>query len=290
MRVLHFALAVLAVPAMVALVVAGGRSLKGNESVVAVDQIDPAAAMMPGQDTGAAPEEPATSAILAPAAPLPPKPAVHSRAIDPEVVAPPELSEEQLERVEPRAPLSDLALAGPPKPRRSKMPDGQDGTKLFQPVASAAGVIEAKGYSVTVSGIDVVKGDETCSDEGKSWACGTRARTAFRAFLRGRTVACAVPSQGGRGAVSTECWVGNKDVGQWLVENGWARAAQGGPYVEAGNKARADKKGIFGAAPSLGGLPALPAASGPAPAAPSSILPADDGAVTPPVDQPVPAQ
>ncbi|UCI07474.1 thermonuclease family protein [Mesorhizobium sp. B1-1-8] len=279
---------------MAALVIAGGRSLKGSESVVAVDRIDPADTL-PAQDIGGAPEEPApgepaTSAILAPAAPQPPKSMAHSRAIDPEVVAPPELSEEQLERVEPRAPLSELALAGPPKPRKSKMPDGRDGTKLFQPVASAAGVIEAKGYSVTVSGIDVVKDDETRSDEGKSWACGARARTAFRAFLRGRTLACAVPSQGGHDAVSTQCWVGKKDVGEWLVENGWARATQGGPYAEAGDKARAAKKGIFGAGPSLGGLPALPAAIGPAPAAPASILPAEEGAAMPPADQPAPAQ
>ncbi|RWE38228.1 MAG: thermonuclease family protein [Mesorhizobium sp.] len=275
---------------MAALVVAGGRSLKGSESVVAVDRIDPADAL-PRQGTDAAPEEPATSAIPQPAAPEPPKPVAHSRAIDPEIVAPPELSEEQLERVEPRAPLSDLALAGPPKPRKSKMPDGRDGTKLFQPVASAAGVIEAKGYSVTVSGIEVVKDDETCSDEGKSWACGARARTAFRAFLRGRTLACAVPSQGGRDAVSAQCWVGNKDVGEWLVENGWARATKGGPYVEASDRARAARKGIFGTAPNLGGLPALPAASASAPAAPASILPAtEDGAVTPPADLPAPAQ
>ncbi|WP_292355065.1 thermonuclease family protein [Mesorhizobium sp.] len=291
MRVPHLALALVAVPAMAAMVVAGGRSLKGSESVVTVDQIDPVADTVPGQGTEAAPEESATSAILAPAAPQPPKPAARSRAIDPEVVAPPDLTDEALERVEPRAPLSDLALAGPPKPRKSKMPDGQDGSKLVQPVASAAGVIESKGYSVTVSGIDVVKDNETCNDdEGKSWACGARARTAFRAFLRGRTVACAVPSKGGGGAVSAECWVGNKDVGQWLVENGWARPTQGGPYAEAGDKARAAKKGIFGAAPNLGGLPALPAATAPAPAAPSSILPAEDSAVTPPTDQPAPAQ
>ena len=300
MRLLQLTLAVLAIPAMAILVVAGGRTLKGNEGAVAVDQIDPAATeTLVGQDAGAAPQEPATSAIPGAANPQPPNPAAHSRAIDPEVVAPPELPEEQLERVEPRAPLSDLALAGPPKPPKLKMPDDWNGTKLFQPVATAAGLIESKGYAVAVSGIDAVKADETCSDEGKSWACGARARTAFRAFLRGRTVVCTVPPEGGRDTISAECRVGKQDIGQWLVENGWARAAQGGPYVEAENKARTAKKGIFGAAPNLGGLPSLPAASAPAPAAPASILPADDGAVTPPsevdavtppIDQPAPAQ
>nr|WP_246673241.1 thermonuclease family protein [Mesorhizobium sp. B2-9-1] len=270
---------------MAALVVTGGRAIKGSESTITVDRIDPDALADPSSESQ--PDEPATSAIPAPAAPQPP---VHSRAIDPDVVAPPALSDSELERVEPRAPLSDLALAGPPKPPKTKMPGDWNGTKLFQPVATAAGLIESKGYAVAVSGVDVVKADETCSDAGKSWACGTRARTAFRAFLRGRAVACTVPPDGGRDIITAECHIGNQDIGQWLVENGWARAAQGGPYVEDENKARAAKKGIFGPAPKLDGLPALPAASGPAPVAPDSILPADGGAVTPPVDQPAPAQ
>ncbi|WP_434725173.1 thermonuclease family protein [Mesorhizobium sp. RIZ17] len=285
MRLLQTAFAVLAIPVMAALVVTGGRAIKGHDSTIAVDRIDPDALADPGAETP--PEEPATSAIPAPAAP---QPAVHSRAIDPETVAPPELSDQELERVEPRAPLSDLALAGPPKPPKTKMPGDWNGTKLFQPVAAAAGLIESKGYAVAVSGVDVVKADETCGDEGKSWACGARARTAFRAFLRGRAVACTVPPEGDRDTISAECHIGNQDIGQWLVENGWARAAQGGPYVEAENKARAARKGIFGPAPKLDGLPALPAASGPAPEAPDSILPAEGGDVTPPTDQPAPAQ
>ncbi|WP_367117475.1 thermonuclease family protein, partial [Mesorhizobium sp.] len=84
-------------------------------------------------------------------------------------------------------------------------------------------------------------------------------RTAFRAFLRGRAVVCTVPPEGGRDLITAECRVGNQDVGQWLIENGWARAAKGGPYVEAGDKARMARKGIFGPAPSLSGLPPTPA-------------------------------
>ncbi|TGR72687.1 thermonuclease family protein, partial [Mesorhizobium sp. M2D.F.Ca.ET.223.01.1.1] len=82
---------------MAALVVAGGRVVKGHESVITVDQIDPIADALPtaGSETLSAsgadtpPEEPMTSAIPAPAAPQAPNPVVHSRAIDPDVVAPP---------------------------------------------------------------------------------------------------------------------------------------------------------------------------------------------------------
>ncbi|TIR36729.1 MAG: thermonuclease family protein, partial [Mesorhizobium sp.] len=231
MRPLHAAAAVLTILVMGAAIAAGGRAvLHGENGRVAAR----AQAGMAAQS-----EAPATSAIPRPKAA---RPEAHSRAIDPEVVAPPQLQPEELERVEPRAPLSDLALARPPK---SKMPDDWNGTKLFQPIATAAGVIQAKGYSVAVSGIDIVRQDETCADGGKSWTCGSRARTAFRAFLRGRAVVCTVPPEGGRDLITAECRVGNQDVGQWLIENGWARAAKGGPYVEAGDKARMARKGIF---------------------------------------------
>lgn len=272
--------------AMAALVVAGGRTLKGSGSTVAVDQIDPGAGTIPQASADAGPEEPATSAIPAPVAPQPPKPAVHSRAIDPDVIAPPELPTGELERIEPREPLSKLALAMPPKP---KMPDDWNGTKLFQPVATAAGLIEAKGYSVAVSGIDIVPQDETCTTDGKSWPCGIRARTAFRAFLRGRAVVCTVPPEGGRDRIAAQCRIGKQDVGQWLVDNGWARATKGGPYAEAGEKALTAKKGIFGAAPNLAGMPAEPAALAPAPQAPGSILEEVDGTLKP-ADQPAPAE
>ncbi|RWB02008.1 thermonuclease family protein [Mesorhizobium sp.] len=278
MRPLHAAAAVLTILAMGAAIAAGGRAVLQDENgrVAARAQAGIAAQS----------QAPAASANPRPKAA---SPEAHSRAIDPEVVAPPQLQPQELERVEPRAPLSELALAGPPKPPKTKMPDDWNGTKLFQPVASAAGVIEAKGYSVAISGVDIVRQDETCTDGGKSWTCGTRARTAFRAFLRGRAVVCTVPPEGGRDLITGECRVGNQDVGQWLIENGWARAAKGGPYVEAGEKARMARKGVFGPAPSLSGLPPAPAPFA-ATAQPTQPILDPSATATPPADQPAPSE
>lgn len=267
MRPQYTAFAALAILATSVAIVAGGR---------AVQRGGPPGAPLPEMD--AALDEPATAAILITQAA---KPAAHSRAIEPEVIAQPRAG--GLERAEPRPPLSDLALATPPKP---KMPDEWKGTKLFQPVASAAGLIEAKGYSVAVSGLDIVRSDETCGDGGGSWACGIRARTAFRGFLRGRAVVCAVPPEGGRDLISAQCRIGKQDIGEWLVENGWARAARGGPYAEAGDKARAARKGIFGAAPDLSGLPPAPAPMEVLPAPSSSILDLSQEPATPPTGPP----
>ncbi|PTE07227.1 thermonuclease family protein [Mesorhizobium helmanticense] len=286
MRPLQAAVAVLIVLAMGTAIVAGGRVIRRDENASSGDQVQ--AGLEARSDMPAATAIPKHQAA---------KPEAHSRTIDPEIVAQPQLQTEELQRVEPRAPLSELALAGPPKPPKTKMPDDWNGTKLFQPVATAAGVIEAKGYSVAVSGIDIVQQDETCTDGGKSWACGVRARTAFRAFLRGRAVVCTVPPEGGRDLIAAECRVGKQDIGQWLIENGWARAAKGSPYVEAGEKAREAKKGIFGPAPKLSGLPPAPAVVT-APAATQPILdpsattatPSTETTATPPVDQPEPSE
>ncbi|RWM98208.1 MAG: thermonuclease family protein [Mesorhizobium sp.] len=283
MRPLHATAAVLTILAMGAAIAAGGRAVLHDENARVAARAQAGIA--------AQSKAPATSAIPQPKMA---RPEAHSRPIDPKIVAPPQLQPEELERVEPRAPLSDLALAGPPKPPKTKMPDDWNGTKLFQPVASAAGVIEAKGYSVAISGVDIVRQDETCTDGGKSWTCGTRARSAFRAFLRGRAVVCTVPPEGGRDLITAECRVGNQDLGQWLIENGWARAAKDGPYVETGEKARMARKGIFGPAPSLSGLPPAPAPFAaptqpildPSPAA----TPPTDSTATPPTDRPTPSE
>ncbi|MBB6468949.1 endonuclease YncB(thermonuclease family) [Aminobacter lissarensis] len=218
------------------LVTIGGQRLAAIEApeIDVIDESD-IPEMLP-------PEEGSTSAV----APETPDAEPASRPVAPEDIAPPPLEQGDLVRAAPRPPLSELSLALPPKP---KMPDDWDGTMLFQPVASAAGLIKAKGFSVALSGVTAVDASESCTYEGKEWNCGTRARTAFRGFLRSRAVVCDVPPDSERGLIVARCRIGKQDVGEWLVANGWAKADVGGPYAEAGQKAEADKKGIYGPAP-----------------------------------------
>lgn len=223
------------------------------------------------------------------AAQPPAPPPTASRTIDPDIVAPPHVDASQLERAEPRAPLSTLSRAEPPKP---KEPGEWTGEPLFHPFAEAAGIIVASDRTITISGIEMVAPGQSCADAaGKSWPCGAQARTAFRGFLRGRAVTCAEPDKAGM----AQCRVGKEDVGEWLVENGWARAAADGPYGEAGDKAKASRKGVFGTPPDLSGLPPAPPPTEVAPEAQGSILDLSGEApplepATPPVDPPVPFQ
>ncbi|MYZ50263.1 thermonuclease family protein [Rhizobiales bacterium L72] len=89
------------------------------------------------------------------------------------------------------------------------------------------------------------------------------ARTALQRFIRGRAIECELPRHAeAKRAHETRCTVGGDDIALWLVEQGWAKPA-GDRYAEAGEKARAERLGLWqeGAAPGAqmaGGSPAPP--------------------------------
>ncbi len=163
-----------------------------------------------------------------------------------------------LERVEPRAPLSDLAqppLRSLPEQEAVAIDDKEEFRLLPRPVAVAAGIVEVSGFSIVLEGIDVVSADETCtSPDGKSWPCGMQARTAFRSWLRSRSLNCRVPKQVTEEVVMTDCQLAGQDVSEWLVSNGWARAKAESAYADMQKAAEEAHRGIFGS-------PAAPLAS-----------------------------
>lgn len=164
-----------------------------------------------------------------------------ARSIAPSVIAAPQLPLDELERVDGRGALSDMALAVPPK--RPEM------LRLYRPVAPAAGVIEADGFTVSIAGVETPSADESCTDaQGRQWPCGAHARTAFRSFLRGRAVECRIDPELPPGPVSSDCSLGATDLAAWLVANGWARAGDD-VYREAEQTARAAGRGIHAGAP-----------------------------------------
>jgi endonuclease YncB( thermonuclease family) len=214
-------------------IVAAGRHLSsGDASAIVVDPIDPRMMEPPESDTVPTEDTPGSDAA--------------ARPLDQETGEPEPGESVGYQRIEPRKPLSEIGQAQPSKPKRS---DDWEGTNLYRPVTNAAGLFEAMGYTVTVAGTQVVDPGEVCNFKGESWPCGVRARAAFRAFLRGRAVTCAVPPEAGGGTFAADCRIGKENVGEWLVENGWARAAENGPYAELGEKAQSAAKGIFGPSP-----------------------------------------
>jgi endonuclease YncB( thermonuclease family) len=286
MRPSHAAAAAAILAVMTAAILVGGQRLAAPVDEISITPEDIPVMPEAGFDDEAVGADAPTAAIEQGEAD---RSFARSRAVDAPTVAPPPAGVAPLERAEPRPPLSELSLALPPKP---KPPVEGKGTPLFQPLASAAGVVQGAGYNVAIAGVDAVMPDETCTDDtGKVWNCGVRARSAFRAFLRGRAPVCAVPPEGGRDTISAACHIGKQDLGAWLVGNGWARAAAAGPYVQAEAAARRQRIGIFGAAPDLSNLPPAPVpVETPALDASPSILDLSGEAEARPVPPPAPAE
>lgn len=241
--------------------------------------VEPAKAARP---PGPPPVTPQVAVEAEPAAQPAPPAAPSPRAVGPSIIAVPPVDPGTLERVDPRPPLSVIAPAAPPKKPPPK-------PLLFQPVAEAAGVIVAGGRTITISDVDVVGDGETCArPEGGEWPCGRAARTAFRSFLGGRAVTCDFPEGEVPDQLSTTCRVGPRDIGEWLVENGWARAS-GDKYAGKAKAAKDAGRGIYGKGPaalppdlsSPTGVPASEPAQGPSGSDDISILPRGTDAAPP---------
>jgi len=165
------------------------------------------------------------------------------RRVAPDSIAGPDVTG-PLERAAPREPLT---TATKPLKREPFGPPIPQGTLLYRPFAAAAGEIEADGHDVRLAGTEATPASQTCKDDnGRKWPCGTMARTAFRAWIRGRAIACDVPSHSGK--ITTHCTLDGEDMALWLVRNGWAKSADG-QYEEAEAMARKEKKGLFGSSP-----------------------------------------
>lgn len=170
-------------------------------------------------------------------------PPASARLVAPDVVAPPDVRPQELERVAARAPLGALGLAS--SGRGSRQDDWQ-GTLLYRPVVTSSASFEAMGHAILIAGTEPVDLESTCEFAGARWRCGERALLAFRYWLRGRALRCQVPPVAERRPVAAPCLLGKQDVGAWLVSNGWALARPGGGYEKAELVAREARMGIFG--------------------------------------------
>lgn len=159
-----------------------------------------------------------------------------NRVVGEDRIAVPDLDTANLERLPPRGPLS--------KPETRKTETGI--RLLHRPVAIAAGIVEAQGYRIRIAGIEPLLPDAECENApGRSRFCGRMALTAFRGWLRGRSIECDLGAVADAGPLRAACSLGGKDAGAWLVENGWARAEAGGDYAALETAARENAVGMF---------------------------------------------
>lgn len=172
------------------------------------------------------------------------------RPVAPGVVASPPGGQRALVREAPRPALGPLGMARAPEPEKPAEPKKEFRyfQLLHQPVATAAGRIEAGGHRIRLRGIEVRNVDEACTTgSGAEKPCGMMARTAFRNWLRGRSIMCSVTAVPSPDEIETDCMVGGEDMAAWLVAQGWTEAAQqGGELAALQSQAASARRGLHG--------------------------------------------
>jgi endonuclease YncB( thermonuclease family) len=137
--------------------------------------------------------------------------------------------------------------------KRLRVPDAlfeKDAVFFQRARVEAGGTIRADGHNLDLYGIELIPRNRICAPEGGRWACGQRAFIAMRGLLEGQSISCRFIAAAG--SPKAVCWVGDTDVTQWLLSQGWAELAEGvtdESYVEAAASARRRKAGIWGDGP-----------------------------------------
>lgn len=105
--------------------------------------------------------------------------------------------------------------------------------------------IEVHGERIRLSAIDAIESHQPCVlPGGRQWRCGRDAAIALSDLIGRAPVSCAVTDVDRYGRSVGVCTSAGKDIGAWMVENGWALAYRryGTEYVPA--EARARKAGL----------------------------------------------
>ncbi|MFK4824392.1 thermonuclease family protein [Paenochrobactrum sp. BZR 588] len=131
------------------------------------------------------------------------------------------------------------------------VPDDEPMQMIYGAIAVAAGRLEGNSHIITLNDIVVTQVNEQCrGDNLVQWNCGIHARTAFRSWIGSKTLRCRLPENaGGKVDVTTDCVLGAENAAEWLVHNGWVKAAGGGAYANLGKEAENAKRGIWGNKP-----------------------------------------
>lgn len=88
-----------------------------------------------------------------------------------------------------------------------------------------ADTLRVNGRVIRLHGIDAPEHRQSCTTEqGVRWACGIFVTQRVRASFQGATARCAPITQDRYGRVVAKCFVGDVDIGRWLVQEGYAFA------------------------------------------------------------------
>jgi len=136
--------------------------------------------------------------------------------------------------------LNRLPAKIKPKPKIIK-PQQQTYQNLL---VTAAGVLKTKDSTLEIRDIEPLKLDAMCQTEsGQSWPCGRFARTALRQLILNHAISCE-PTEANTTPIIVKCKIGGRDIGQWLVRQGWAKSV-GDAYAGEMATAKENLQGMW---------------------------------------------
>jgi endonuclease YncB( thermonuclease family) len=110
------------------------------------------------------------------------------------------------------------------------------------------GTLDIGGQHIRLFGIEAPPGGLNCRDErGASYACGRQAAGALQAKIGARTIACDPRGVDRPDRIPAVCRMGDDNLNEWMVRQGWAVAArgEGGDYIRAESRARSERLGLW---------------------------------------------
>lgn len=100
------------------------------------------------------------------------------------------------------------------------------------------------GYEVRMLGIDAPEGRQTCTRDGRAWACGDAARDHLGSMIGNREVTCEVDRRDQHSRVLATCKVGTENLNRAMVRSGFA-VGFGTFYKDEEAAARSARRGIW---------------------------------------------
>jgi endonuclease YncB( thermonuclease family) len=142
----------------------------------------------------------------------------------------------------------------PVRTRRLRVPSDffeQEAVHFAKARVDLDGAISADGHNLDLYGAALMPRCEICtSGAGARWACGQRAFMALRGLADGKAITCTFKHE--NEPPKAVCVVGDSDVAEALLSEGWARLSDGvkdAHYVDAEATARTKKVGVWGDGP-----------------------------------------
>ncbi len=107
--------------------------------------------------------------------------------------------------------------------------------------------IDVGGQRIRLFGIDAPESKQTCTVDGKAWACGQEATWALAYELAEHWVTCQQRDVDRYKRIVAVCYVGTEDVNAAMVRQGWALAYRqySKDYVPAETDAERNRVGIW---------------------------------------------